>query len=71
MINMRKSETIYSPPLDLQGGIELLLCKNCRNLELPPFLHKFLQEQTAVLQRKAQKCQLFLRTVLTVLFFPR
>lgn len=42
MISTQKSETIYSPPsanLDLQGGTELLLCKE--SSELPPVLHKF------------------------------
>ena len=40
-------------------------------LNYHPFLYKFLEEQNTVLQRKAQKCQFFLRVVLPVLFFPR
>jgi len=34
-------------------------------LNYHPFLYKFLEEQNTVLQRKAQKCQFFLRVVLS------
>lgn len=40
-------------------------------LNYHPFYTNSLEEQSTVLQRKAQKCQFFLRVVPTVLFFPR
>ena len=67
--NQKRFTHRHQPILICKAELRFSSAKKILNYH--PFLHKLLEEQTTVLQRKAQKCQFFLRVVLTVLFFPR